>query len=65
MRQKLDISWDIPGNDSKLRRFKRYLKDNGVRPSTLENYIFRISKYFDFVAMRNLRLKWLRNTVIS
>jgi hypothetical protein len=48
MRQKLGISWDIPGNDSKLRRFKRYLRDNGVRPSTLENYAFRVSKYFEF-----------------
>jgi len=48
MRQKLGVSWDIPGNDTKLRSFKRYLKDNGVRPSTLENYIFRIAKYFEF-----------------
>jgi integrase/recombinase XerD len=48
MRQKLGISWDIPGNSNKLRSFKRYLKDNGVRPSTLDNYIFRIAKYFEF-----------------
>jgi integrase/recombinase XerD len=48
MRRKLGISWDISGNDNKLKRFKRYLKDEGFRPSTLENYIFRVSKYFEF-----------------
>ncbi|MCX6678978.1 MAG: tyrosine-type recombinase/integrase [Methanothrix sp.] len=49
MRQKLQaISWDLPGNDTKLRRFKRYLKNRGVRPSTLEDYLFRVSKYFEF-----------------
>jgi hypothetical protein len=48
MRQKLGILWDIPRNDSNLRSFKRYLRDNGVRPSTLENYIFRVAKYFEF-----------------
>ncbi|VVB64490.1 Uncharacterised protein [uncultured archaeon] len=48
MRQKLDVSWDIQVSDNKLRRFKRYLKDNGFRQSTLDNYIFRIAKYFEF-----------------
>ena len=48
MRQKLQINWNLPENDTKLRRFRRYLRDNGVRPSTLENYVFRVSKYFEF-----------------
>lgn len=48
MRRKLQVAWDLPGNDTKLRRFRRYLKDNGIRQSTLENYILRVAKYFEF-----------------
>jgi hypothetical protein len=48
MRQKSHINWNLPENDTKLRRFRRYLRDNGLRPSTLENYVFRVSKYFEF-----------------
>ena len=33
MRQKLQINWNLPENDTKLRRFRRYLRDNGVRPA--------------------------------
>jgi hypothetical protein len=35
MRQKSHINWNLPENDTKLRRFRRYLRDNGLRPSTL------------------------------
>lgn len=48
MRRKLGTSWKIEANDGRLKRFKRYLKDEGFRPSTLENYIYRVSKYFEF-----------------
>lgn len=48
MKQKLNIAWDVPGNEAKLRRFQRYLKNKGVRPSTIESYVFRVNKYFEF-----------------
>lgn len=48
MKHKLGLSWNISSNDNNLKRFKRYLKDEGFRPSTLDNYLFRISKYFEF-----------------
>jgi len=48
MRQKLQIDWNLPDNDAKLRRFKRYLKDKGVRQSTLDDYLLRIERYLRF-----------------
>jgi integrase/recombinase XerD len=48
MRQKLATTWDIPSNDTRLRRFKRYLRDKGMRPSTVESYVFRVEKYLEF-----------------
>ena len=48
MRQKLQIDWIHPDNDAKLRRFKRYLKDKGVRQSTLDDYLLRIERYLRF-----------------
>ncbi len=48
MRQKLQINWDLPDNDSKLRRFKRYLMDKGVRQSTLDDYLARVESYLKF-----------------
>jgi len=48
MRQKLGISWDIPNHDVQLKRFNRYLRDKGVRPSTLSDYLQRARKYLEF-----------------
>jgi len=48
MRQKLDLSWDIPNLDVQLRRFNRYLRDKGVRQSTLSDYLQRARKYIEF-----------------
>lgn len=48
MKQKLAVSWDAPNNDSKLRQFKRYLRDKGARPSTVDDYLSRVKKYFEF-----------------
>jgi integrase/recombinase XerD len=48
MRQKLSVSWDIPNHDVQLRQFGRYLRDKGVRPSTLSDYIQRVGKYLEF-----------------
>lgn len=48
MRQKLGISWNLPENDTRLRQFKRYLKDQGVRPSTVDDYLYRVQEYLKF-----------------
>jgi len=48
MRQKLKVSWDVPNNDSKLKQFRRYLRDKGARPSTVDDYLARVKKYFEF-----------------
>jgi integrase/recombinase XerD len=48
MRQKLGISWDNPNHDVQLKRFNRYLRDKGVRPSTLSDYLQRAKKYLEF-----------------
>jgi len=48
MRQKLGVSWDQPSTDTKLRQFKRYLRDKGARQSTIDDYLFRVEKYFQF-----------------
>jgi site-specific recombinase XerD len=48
MRQKLQINWKIQGLSDKLRRYKRYLMDKGVRQSTLDDYLIRVEKYLEF-----------------
>jgi len=48
MKQKLPIAWDLPDNSTKLRRYKRFLRDKGVRPSTIDNYVERAGKYLQF-----------------
>jgi hypothetical protein len=32
MRQKLEIAWDLPAKDTKLKQFKRYLSDPSIHP---------------------------------
>jgi hypothetical protein len=58
MRQKLDVSWKPPSTDTKLRQFKRYLRDKGARQSTIDDYLFRVEKYFQFCGSEVPRLKW-------
>jgi integrase/recombinase XerD len=48
MRQKLEISWDIPNHDVQMKRFNRYLRDKGVKPSTLSDYLQRARKHLEF-----------------
>jgi len=50
MRQKLEISWDIPtkDKDSKLKQFKRYLRDLGARQSTIDDYMAWAGRYLEF-----------------
>lgn len=50
MRQKLQVSWDIPSKDSKLKQFKRYLRDKGARQSTIDDYMARVERYLRFCA---------------
>jgi integrase/recombinase XerD len=47
MRRKLGVSWNI-GNGDKLRQFKRYLRDEGARQSTIEDYLARVGRYLEF-----------------
>jgi integrase/recombinase XerD len=48
MRQKLQISWEIHDTDTRLKQYKRYLRDQGVRQSTLDDYVARIGRYLEF-----------------
>ena len=48
MRQKLDVSWNVTGNEPKLKQFKRFLRDKGARQSTIEDYLSRVVRYFEF-----------------
>jgi integrase/recombinase XerD len=48
MRQKLGIAWNIPNHSVQLGKFNRYLRDKGVQPSTLNDYIQRAGKYLEF-----------------
>jgi integrase/recombinase XerD len=44
----MQIDWNLPNNDTELQRFKRYLKDKGVRQSTLNDYASRVGRYLRF-----------------
>lgn len=48
MRQKLQVSWDMPNKDNRLKQFKRYLRDKGIRQSTIDDYIARVERYLKF-----------------
>ena len=47
-RQKIKTTWNIPSEDGLLRKYARYLRDNGIRTSTLDSYVFRVGKYVKF-----------------
>ena len=57
MRQKLGVSWDQPSTDTKLRQFKRYLRDKGARQSTIDDDLFRVAKYFEILRRRRPSLE--------
>ena len=48
MGQKLKIDWNLPDNDSRLKRFKHFLRDKGIRQSTLDDYLLRVERYLKF-----------------
>ena len=44
----MSVSWTQDGTPAKLKRFHRYLQDQGIRPSTLESYVDRAKKCLEF-----------------
>lgn len=41
------MRWTMPkkGNTEKLKRYRLHLEDCGIRPSVVDTYVFRVSKY--------------------
>jgi integrase/recombinase XerD len=54
LRQKLKTAWTIPNEDVQLKKFARYLRDKGIRTSTLNSYVFRVSRYLRFCNQEQL-----------
>ena len=52
-KKRLDVNWERQKGkeDFKpaLKRYYRYLEDSGLRKSTISSYVFRVSKFFEFV----------------
>lgn len=53
-KKRLDVKWDrgLEKDDIKpsLKRYERYLEDNGLRASTIPMYVLHVSKYLEFSA---------------
>jgi integrase/recombinase XerD len=47
-RQKIKTTWKISNEDGQLKKFSRYLRDKGIRTSTADSYVFRVSRYLMF-----------------
>ena len=51
-KKRMDVNWerDVKTEDFKLalKRFRMYLKNNGLRASTIDMYVFRAGKYLEF-----------------
>jgi site-specific recombinase XerD len=47
-RQRIKTSWMIPSQDGSLGEFARYLRDKGIRTSTLNSYVLRVGRYLKF-----------------
>ncbi len=49
----LDVNWDreVRTEDFKpaLKRYTRYLEENGLRKSTIASYVFRVGKFLDYI----------------
>jgi len=71
------MKWAMPkkNHQDKLKRYKLYLEDQGIRPSVVSTYVFRVSKYLAaskspdqdaFDAFReSLRKKGLKRSTIN
>lgn len=48
----MDVNWkrEIGKEDLKpeVKRFRRYLEDSGLRPSSIPMYVMHVTKYLDF-----------------
>jgi len=47
-RQRIKTTWKIPSEDGLLRKYARYLRDKGIRSSTLDSYVFRVGRYLNY-----------------
>ena len=51
-KKRLDVNWnrEVRTEDFKpaLKRYNRYLEDNGLRKSTISSYVFRVGKFLEF-----------------
>ena len=51
-KKRLDVNWDreVSTEDIKptLKKYNRYLEDNGLRESTISSYVFRVGKFLEF-----------------
>ena len=51
-KKRLDVSWGraVGKEDFKpiLKRYDRYLEENGIRESTRSSYVFRVGKFLEF-----------------
>ena len=47
-RQRIKTTWKIPKDDAQLKKYARYLRDKGIRTSTLDSYVFRVGRYLEF-----------------
>jgi hypothetical protein len=51
-KKRLDVNWnrEIGKEDLKppVKRYRRYLEDNGLRASTIPMYVLHVSKYLEF-----------------
>ncbi|MCX8207487.1 MAG: hypothetical protein N3G75_06610 [Methanothrix sp.] len=50
-RKRLDVNWkkehDAEDIMPALKRYRRYLQDNGLRPSTIPMYVLYLRKYLE------------------
>ena len=51
-KKRLDICWERQaGNEDfkpALKRYDRYLEENGIREATRSSYVFRVGKFLEF-----------------
>jgi hypothetical protein len=51
-KKRLDVNWDreVCPEDIKpaLKRYGRYLEENGLRKSSIPSYVFRVGKFLEF-----------------
>jgi len=52
-KKRLDICWErqAAGKEAinqALKRYDRYLEENGIRESTRSSYVFRVKKFLEF-----------------